>query len=235
MHRSVPPNQELPPSQGQHVPAPRRVTTAALLRSAVAAGGAVAGVAVAIPVGAVLAMFLFEHVGTAVVEGIMSEATDGRSGIEAAIVAVMLAIAAIMVAVLVVVALVAPVFVVLPMLGAGLALRLTRAGLILRSLWLSLAALAVLVGGVAGVLSLFEVRGPWWLWMLVVALASFVGRLTVEARQPQRAAVRSSAALGKRWLVLVIVWICLVGVAIVLGVVLFATSGVDQVPWITPS
>ncbi|MQA06101.1 MAG: hypothetical protein GEV07_26415 [Streptosporangiales bacterium] len=221
MHRATP---REPWAQPPVAPAPRRVTAATFLRSAVAAGGAVAGVAAAIPLGALLTAFLFDTVGTAIVDEIMSDGVaEGLSGIEAFFGGLMLAIAAIMIAIMVVLALVAPVFVVLPMLGAGVALRVARAGLIMRSLWLSLAALALLVAAAAAVLSAFDADGKWWMWVVVVAAASLVGRLAVELWEPQRAATRSPVAFTRVWWRLLIVWICLLVAALVTGTTLFIT------------
>lgn len=220
MHRAPPPDVSAysqPPVGGA-----RRVSWVAVLRSAVAAGGAAGGLVIAVPVGAYLGAWLFEHVGTRIVEGIITGgATDGLGGLEAVIVGVFLAIAAIVVALLVVAALVAPVFVVLPMLGTAVALRVTGAGLILRTLWLSLAAFVLLGVGTATVVEALDVRMHWWMWAAVVAVGSFAGRFVVEAWQPRLAGVRTPLAVTRRWMVLLVVWLCLLVVAVAAGFGLF--------------
>lgn len=225
MHRAPPPPGVPPPAHHTAtVDDPRRVSLGGLLRSLVAAGGAAGGLVIAVPLGAFLGVWLFEHVGVPVAEGIISGGAGGSGGddwLESLVVGIFLAIAAIMVAVLVVAALVAPVFVVLPMLGTAVALRLTGAGLILRTMWLSLAAFVLLGVGTAALVEALDVRTHWWMWAAVVAVGSFAGRLVVEAWQPRAAGVRGPLTVTRRWKALVIVWLCLLVVAVAAGFGLF--------------
>ncbi len=176
----------------------------ALARSAAASVGAAAGTLAAIVVGGPLAALLFIHIGEPVVEGLTAGATEGRSGIEAVFAGLFAAIGAVLIAILIVAAIIAPLFVLLPLAAAAIALRLTGAGLILRSLWLMIVAVAAVV-----VISLFQSRsqlgpstadidgphsvllgGGAWILVLTAAGAAFVGRLCVELWNPDRAASR---------------------------------------------
>ena len=175
-------------------------------RSAAAAVGAAVGALGAMTIGGPLFALLFIHVGGPIAGGIISDATQGRSGVEAVLVAIFVVIAAVMVAILVVTVLVAPVFVVLPLAATAVALRLTKAGLIMRSLWLTLAAvagLAVVRLALAGhrpsiaihlsgddqsrALHLSHVGPGGWMWVLIVAAGAFAGRLAVELWKPDQA------------------------------------------------
>lgn len=211
-------------------------------RSAAAAVGAAIGGLAAVLVGGPLFAWLFIHVGGPLAGDMISQATEGRSGIEGALVGLLVVIAAVIVAVLVVAALAAPVFVLLPLGAAAFALRLTGAGLIMRSLWLTIAAVA----GLAALrLILFQGRpaitihvssdqpsgdlphfGPGgWAWILIIAGGAFAGRLVVELWKPAEAARPDPAtALAKPWQQVVRVWVrilVLVVVVVLVTVVAF--------------
>ncbi|MEV0800430.1 hypothetical protein AB0I34_22240 [Kribbella sp. NPDC050281] len=209
-------------------------------RSAAAAVGAAIGGLAAVLVGGPLFAWLFIHVGGPIAGDMISGATEGRSGIEGALVGLFVVIAAVIVAVLVVAALVAPVFVLLPLGATAFALRLAKAGLILRSLWLTIAAVA----GLAAVrLMLFHGRpaitihassdrqsgdlhlphfGPGgWTWILIIAGGAFAGRLVVELWRPAQAAQPDPVtALAKPWQRLVRIW---VGILVLVVVVVLVT------------
>lgn len=225
MHRMPAPDETptaAPGAQDPRRPRTPRVTGVGLLRSGVSAGGAVAGGLVAVPVGGALVTVLFARLGTRIVRGIVAgEVTEGLSGLEGLVAAIALVIAGVAVAILVVCALVAPVFVVLPLVGVGVALRVARAGLIIRTLWLSLAALVLVVVASAALIEALDARGHWWMWAAAVAFAGFLGRFAVELWEPRAAGVRTPVAMSRRWKVLLVVWAGLVVVATVAGVALF--------------
>jgi hypothetical protein len=110
----------------------------------------------AVPVGLALFEFLFDRIGARIRDDVFSDATTGSSGVESLLAAIFMPIAAVMVAVIVVVAMVAPVFAVLPIVGIVVALRSSRAGLIMRSVAFTLAAAFLLGGGVVLVASMAD-------------------------------------------------------------------------------
>jgi hypothetical protein len=172
----------------------------------------------AVPLGGLLFAVLFESLGTAIIRDITSGAvTDDLSGVEAVLVGIFVIIAALMVAILAVVALVLPVFVIVPIVTTALALRLAGAGLIARTLLLALGGVVAL-GAVARMASSsVEIDLSWWTWALVAAAGAFAGRLVVELWRPDEAARGAHSDEGwRRWIRLGVVWIALVGLAIVL-------------------
>jgi hypothetical protein len=202
-----------------------RLDLAAVGRSAAAAGGSVAGVLVAMPIGAYLAALLFEHVGVPLAREIVSDGTSqGGPVLETILVGVFLVLAALVLAIYVVVALVAPIFVVLPLLATSIVLRLTGAGLITRTLWLMLGVVALLAAVFFPTLSVFDVDAGWPVWIVLVALGGFLGRLIVELWRPDLAnRPASTAAVWHRWKRLGVVWLVLFLVAIV-GMLILAVT-----------
>lgn len=193
----------------------RRFGVAATARCGAAAVGAVAGGLVAFPVGTFLAALLFTHVGKRIVTDIVASGTDDVHGVAAVFAAIMLVVAGIAIAAIVVVALVAPVFVLLPMVATGLALRLTRAGLVLRTVWLTLAAVAVLSVAVLLALSAAEADAHWWMWLAVVGVAAFVGRAVVELVWPVPADLPAGRmSVSRRWKALGVTWLLVVAVVL---------------------
>ncbi|MEQ7124451.1 hypothetical protein ABN034_07990 [Actinopolymorpha sp. B11F2] len=202
-----------------------RLGVPAWARSFAAAGGAVAGVLLAVPVGSFLLVVLFERLGTAIIRDISSGAlADDLSGVEAVIAGVFLLLTAVLVAILVVVALVTPVFVIVPMATTALALRLAGAGLIARTLLLALGGVVVLAGGLRMALSSVGVDLDWWTWVLAAAGGAFAARLVVELWKPDDAGRGDDSDDSddgwRRWIRLGVVWIALAALAIVLVLLL---------------
>lgn len=96
----------------------RGLTYAAMGRSAAAAGGAVAGALLAVPLGVYVAVALFENLGIPLVEEMIQRGTGGLSGLQA-LVGALVVFAAFIFATYLVVAFIAPIFVVLPLLRCG--------------------------------------------------------------------------------------------------------------------
>jgi hypothetical protein len=193
-------------------PAPaRRSGVAAAARCGAAAGGAVAGALVAFPVGGLLATWLFARIAPRIVNSIITDGLKGVHGLEAVFAAIMLVIAGVMVTLVVVVALVAPVFVVLPMLATGMALRLSGAGLVLRTLWLTLGTVAVLsVSALLG-LSALKLDAHWWMWLVIVGVAASLARVVVELVWPEHSArVPGPVSVGRRMKLVGVVWLIVV-------------------------
>jgi hypothetical protein len=165
----------------------RELTYVAIGRSAAAAGGAVADVLLALPLGAYLAVALFDDLGVPLVKEMISGGTEGLSGVQGIIVGAFVVFVAFVFAIYLVIALVAPIFVVIPLLTTAAALRLTGAGAITRSLWLMLGIVGVLAGTILPALSVLNLDARWWTWVLIVATGSFVGRLIVELWRPDLA------------------------------------------------
>lgn len=195
-------------------------------RSFASAGGALAGGLLAVPIGAVLFVFLFERVGIPIVDSVVTSALDDVRGIEALFVGVFLVLAGLVVAIIVVVALVAPVFVVLPMVAVAVALRLCRAGLIMRTVGLTLVTVLGLALTVLIVANVAGLRVEWWFCFPVLAVGGFAGRYLVEVSRPDRAGLPDQVVLGPRWKRLTLAWlvIVLVGVAGAIALSLLATS-----------
>jgi hypothetical protein len=202
---------------------------AAAGRSFAAAGGAVAGGLLAVPLGAVLFLYLFERVGVRIVDSVISSALDDVNGLEALVVGLFLAIAGLVLAIIVVVALVAPVFVVLPMVAVAVALRLSRAGLIMRTVGLTLAVVIGLGLAVSMLANLAGARVEWWFCFPVLAVAGFAGRYIVERASPDRAGVPDREVVGPRWKRVALAWlvIVLVGVVGAIAVSLLATGDIS--------
>lgn len=199
----------------------RRFGLAATARCGAAAGGATAGGLVAFPLGGLLATWLFARIGTRIISGIVSDGLRGVHGIAVVFAAILLVVAGLAVAAIVIAVLVAPVFVVLPMLATGVALRLTRAGLVLRTLWLTLAAVAVLSIGVLLGLSAVKGNAHWWLWLVIVGGAAFLARMVVELAWPEPSArAAGPVSVGRRWKLVGAVWlIAVVAVLAALAIV----------------
>lgn len=176
-----------------------RIERAAYVRSGAAAAGALAGSLVALPVGGFLLVFLVHRVAGPIIEA-MADAPDGASGLESALASIGGAIVGVMIAAVVVLSLVGPVMVLIPAAGAASALRLVKAGLILRTLWIALGA-ALLLGIVVGaLLDALNVRAGVWFWLGTVPLGAFLARLLVEVGTPQRAALPDGRLTsGRRW------------------------------------
>lgn len=226
---------QAPPQHGAAGDGGHRFGPGALLRALVSAAGAVVGTFVAVPVGQVLFVVLFAHVGKAVIDEVLGgDVLAGRPVIEAVLVAIVLVMAAFVLAVLVVCVLVAPVFVILPLAGSAVALRLARAGLVMRTLWLTLAAAVLLAVGVGVALEALELRTDGWVWLVIVASAAFVARIVVELWEPERAC-RPDGAARTRWKRLAVVWVVLVVAAVVAATALVVAGGtevrVNLVPW----
>lgn len=206
---------------------PVQIDRAGYLRSGVAAAGALIGALVAIPLGVLLVGFLFEHIGEPLMHGIASDSTEGRSGLEAVFSGIFGVIAGLMLALLVVVALAGPVFVLLPLAATATGLRLARAGLILRTLWLTL-AIGVVIGLVgSALLDALAVPGAGWSWLLAVPLSAFLARLVVELWRPDRAALPDVAVVtgrGWRWAGIVLGALMLIVVVVVALFLLIAST-----------
>lgn len=199
----------------------RRFTASALWRSAAAAAGATAGVLLSVPLGVYLAVTLFEHLGVPLMDAVISGPTKDMPFLEKLVAFLFLAVAAIVIAVDVVVALVAPIFVVVPLLVTAVALRLARAGLITRTLWLMLAAVVGLAVVVLPTLSVFDGEPDFWLWVVLVAGGAFAGRFVVELWKPDLAGRPAEAGTGwRRWKGLGLAWLILLAIAVVGIVVL---------------
>ncbi len=185
----------------------------------------------AIRLGAVLVAVLFTHLGEPIMREIMSGgATEGLSGIQAVLVGVFVLIGAFVVALLVVVTLVSPIFLLLPVATTALALFTSRAGLILRTLWLMLMVIAVLAVVVNTVTFLLDVRADRPVWAGVLVVGGFLGRMIVEFWKPDQAGVRTSAGVAvDRWTRLGLVWLALVLVTAILGALLFGWLRPTQV------
>lgn len=207
-------------------PPSRRFGGLAAARCGAAAVGACAGGLVAFPVGGFLAAYLFTNVGKSIVTGVVSRGMEGQHGLQAVFVAILLFVAGIVMAAIVVFALVAPVFVLLPMATTGIALRLARAGLVMRSLWLTLAAAALFSIAVLMVLSAAKADARWWMWLAIVVVSAFVGRAVVELSWPVPSGVPARAmAVGRRWKTFGVVWLLVVAAVLAaLAVVFVATQ-----------
>lgn len=198
------------------------LTYAAIGRSAAAAGGAVAGVLLAVPLGAYLAVALFGDLGIPLMKEMVSEGTDGLSGIHAIVVGALVVFVAFVFAIYLVVALVAPMFVVVPLLATAAALRLVGAGAITRSLWLMLGIVGALAGTVLPATSVLNLDTHWWTWVLIVATGSFVSRLIVELWKPDLAGTPANVtAVWQRWRRLGVAWLILTMTAVAGTVILF--------------
>jgi hypothetical protein len=192
-----------------------------------AAVGAAAGVALAVPLGVLLGVFLFKRISGPLVEHMMSEA-KGWSIVETIVFGILLFVAALAIVVVIVISLVAPIFLLVPLLVTAVALRLTRAGLIMRSLWLMLAALAVLSAVFLPVLHVFDDRTNWWTWVVLVAAAAFLGRLLVEAYKPDLAGRPASGLdVWLRWKRLGVAWLVLI-VVVVVGMISLASNRITR-------
>jgi hypothetical protein len=202
----------------------RKLTTAAMGRCAAAAGGAIVGVLLAIPLGVYLVVTLFEDFGLPLAKGMIRQGTETLSGLDLIVVGVFVLITAIVFALYLVVALVAPIFVVLPLLVTAVALRLSGAGAITRSLWLMLAIVGVLAATIPPTLSLFDLPNQRWTWLGIVATAAFAGRLIVELSMPERADQPTNVtAAWQRWRRLGIAWLVLTVIAVAGSVILVLT------------
>lgn len=226
---------EAPPRHADADGGGLRFSPAALLRALVAAAGAAVGTLVAVPVGQVLFAVLFAHVGKAVMESVIGSVDlAGRPVIEAVILGIVLVLAGLVIAIFVVSILVAPVFVILPLAASGIALRLVRAGLVLRTVWLTLATAVILAVGIGVALEALELRTEGWVWLVIVASAAFVARIVVELWTPERAR-RPDGAVRSRWKRLAVVWVVLVVGAVVAAMALAVAGGpdvgVNLVPW----
>jgi hypothetical protein len=207
-------------------PADEASTGTALARSLVASGGALVGGLLAVPVAGVLFVALFERVGVRIMESVVSGALEDVSGIEGVIAAIFVVIAAVMIALIVVVALVAPVFLILPMTAVAVSLRLTKAGLIMRTVWLTLVTVLVLAAGVLMAANVADVRLSWWAILPVLAIGGFLGRYIVELSWPGRAGLPDRNVVGPRWKRLTVAWlvIMLIGAVGAATLVLFAAQ-----------
>lgn len=203
----------------QQRPADDASTGTALARSLVASGGALVGGLLAVPVAGVLFVALFERVGVRIMESVVSGALDDVSGIEGVIAAIFLVIAAVMIAVIVVVALVAPVFLVLPMTAVAVSLRLTKAGLIMRTVWLTLATVLVLAVGGLMAANAADVEVNWWAILPVLAIGGFLGRYIVELSWPGPAALPGRSVVGTKWKRLTVAWLVIMLVGTVAAVI----------------
>lgn len=206
-------------------PSSRRgfVGAGAVVRCAAAALGSAAGVGIAIPVAVALVAWLVAGPGKKLFNEIIEDGLEDVSGVAAAVASIGLAIMAAVVVMTLIVALVAPMFVVLPLVCSAVALRLARAGLILRSTMLSLGAMLALALATDVVLDALDLRGDWWILVVLVAGAHVIGRLVVEIWEPARAGVPTPVVHRRRWVVLVAVWFGLLVLAIAAAFVLFAT------------
>lgn len=210
-----------------------RLSPAAVGRSAAAAGGAVTGFVLAIPLGVYLVILLFWKVGTPLLNAILhGDLTPGVSGLRAFILGTILVIVAFVTVLCLVLALAAPIFLLVPLLASATALRLTRAGAITRTLWLTLALVLALASAVLLTLWTLNADPEWWMWPLVVGVGAFLARLTIELTRPAQSHRPSTTpALGPRWKHLTIAWLTLLAVGVIGGVALFlatlnvATSG----------
>jgi hypothetical protein len=200
-------------------PADEASTGTALARSLVASGGALVGGLLAVPVAGVLFVALFERVGVRIMESVVSGAFEDVSGIEDVIAAIFLMIAAVMIAVIVVGALVAPVFLVLPMTAVAVSLRLTKAGFIMRTVWLTLVTVLVLAAGVLMVAKVADVQLKWWAILPVLAIGGFLGRYIVELSWPGRAGLPDRSVVGTKWKRLTVAWLVIMLVGAVAAVI----------------
>ncbi|MGH3490724.1 MAG: hypothetical protein ACRDP8_22795 [Actinopolymorphaceae bacterium] len=200
----------------------RRLGLPTWARSIAAAGGAAVGMLLAVPVGGMLFVFLFERLGTAIIRDITSGAlTDDLGGVEAVLVGIFVVIGALLVAALAVVALVTPVFVILPTAATALALRIAGAGLIARTLLVSLGAAVVVAAVLQTMSSSLDIDMDLWMWVVIAAGGAFAGRFVVEVWKPDDAGRIAQGDTGwRRWIRLGVVWIALVALAIVLVLVL---------------
>jgi hypothetical protein len=200
----------------------RRLGLPTWARSIAAAGGAAVGMLLAVPVGGLLFVFLFERLGTAIIRDITSGAlTDDLSGVEAVLVGIFVVIGALAVAALAVVALVTPVFVILPTAATALALRIVGAGLIARTLLLALGTVVALVALLQAVSSSLDIDMDLWTWVLVAAGGAFAGRFVVEVWKPDDAGRIAEGDTGwRRWIRLGVVWLALAVLALVLVLLL---------------
>jgi len=195
-----------------------RLGAAALGRSAAAGAGALVGGLIAVPTAGRLGLYLFETLGTRIIDGVLTSALDDVSGISAFFVAAFALVFGVTLAALVVLALVAPLFVVLPIVVTAVTLRLTGAGLILPTVAWTL----VWGGGFAvaawAVAALADHRLDGWSVIPAVALAASLGRVTVELWRPERAGVPDEGVLGRRWRRVALSWLLVLVIATVAAV-----------------
>lgn len=206
----------------QSRPDRRGIPAAAFGRSVAAAGGAVAGVLLAVPFGLLLFIVLLLRVGIPLILKIIHELTSGMSTFDAIVVGIPLGVILVIVAICVVIVLVAPIFILLPLVTTAAVLRYTNAGMILRTLWLMLGMTFLLVAAIMPMLSLFHLHAYWWTWVAIVAGGAFVGRLIVELWKPDLAnKATASAVVQRRWIRLALAWFILALLAVVGSIILF--------------
>jgi hypothetical protein len=202
----------------------RKLTTAAIGRCAAAAGGAVAAVLLAFPLGAYLVVALFAEIGLPLAKEMTRQGTEGLSGVHLVVVGGLVLLVALLFALYLAVALVAPIFVVLPLVVTAAALRLGGAGAITRTLWVMLAIAGVLAATIPATVSQLDLKAHRWTWLVIIAAAAFAGRLIVELWVPERADQPTSvSAAWRRWRRLVIAWLVLTMIAVAGAVVLVLT------------
>lgn len=173
------------------------IPSAGYRRSGVAAAGALIGAVVAVPVAAFLIPFLMEQVAAPIVRE-MGSSAGGGSGFESALGGLVGVIIGVMLAAVVVFSLVAPILVLLPVGITAASLRMVKAGLILRTLWLGMAACVVL-GVIAARLASALGAPTGWAWLLMVPVGAFLARFVVEACWPDRAALPDVMTLTVGW------------------------------------
>lgn len=154
-----------------------RVQGSSLARSGAAAGGAVVGTLFALVAGKYFAGPLLARVGGSMIDDVLTKVGTGELAGLGAIFAVF---ATMLVGLVVMAALIAPIFIVVPLALLGIVLRLTRADLIMRTIWLTLATGIVLVITGTLALSTLDVTPGQWFWFVIVAAAAFFARLLVE-------------------------------------------------------
>ncbi|MBO0839387.1 MAG: hypothetical protein J2O49_00980 [Sciscionella sp.] len=167
-----------------------RVDRGGYARAGVAAAAAMVGELIAALIGALLFVVLFNHVGTSIAEDVAADASKGQSGANAVLGGLFGGIAGALVGTLAVVLLVISVMALLVLGCTAIGLRLIKAALIARTVWLTLLCWLVLGLGIGNVLSAVGVHLGGWYLLVIVPCGAFCARLLVEFSWPSQAAPR---------------------------------------------
>lgn len=164
-----------------------RVDAASVGRAVLAAVAATAGVLLALSVGKPIFMLAYEHIGRPLAGGFTSDGQlEHSSGVLAVLARLLTAWATFGVELIIAIAVTAPIFVLLPALGVVVALRQVKAGLVIPTLWLSL-AMVLALGALVQLAPLpANQDDDRVLLIAVVATGAFLGRLVAEFWKPER-------------------------------------------------
>lgn len=186
-----------------------RVDAASVGRAGLAAGAAVAGVLLAVSIGKPVFILAFEHIGRPLAdEFTWGGQQEDPSGVLALLTRLVSSGARFTVALMISIAVTAPIFMLVPMIRMAVVLRQVKAGLVVSTLWLSL-AIVLALGALVQLLPLpVNQNDDWALVIAVVATGVFLGRLVAEFWKPEKVVSLDGFTPGSRRLTLT--WSCVV-------------------------